>query len=113
MLSKATAMIGATVLLSFPVLAQEVEHRIGGKTVPDDQTGEVQERCDAMRQGEVASPVAQAAYNEDSDTEAAKAAEDAAVNLSRDIWTEDDRLDPAKLSIELCDEGNFQLNVAD
>lgn len=113
MCSKAIAMFGATLLLSFPVLAQEVEHRIGGKTVADDQIAEVQERCDAMRQGEVASPVAQAAYSEDSDAEAAEAAEDTAVDLASDLWTEDDRLDPEKLSIELCDEGNFQLNLED
>ncbi|NGP19429.1 hypothetical protein [Devosia aurantiaca] len=111
MITKTIAMIGATLLLSSPVLAQDVEHRIGGKSVPEDQIAEVQERCDAMRQGEVASPVAQAAYDEDSDAEAAEAAEDTAVDLASDLWTEDDRLDPEKLSIELCDEGNFELSV--
>ncbi len=109
MLTKTAAVLAAAFLLTGSVSAQETEHRIGGKTVPEDQIAEVQERCDAMRQGDVTSPVAGAAYEEDSVAEAAEAAEDVAVDLASDLWTEDDRIDPTKLSIELCDEGNFAL----
>ncbi|QQR39649.1 hypothetical protein [Devosia rhizoryzae] len=111
MLTKTIAMIGATLMLSSAVLAQDVEHRIGGKTVPEDQIAEVQEQCDAMRQGEVASPVAQAAYDEDSNEAAAEAAEDTAVDLAAELWSENGQIDPMKLSLELCDEGNFQLSA--
>jgi hypothetical protein len=112
MFPKMLATLTAALLLSSTAMAQDTtEHRIGGKSVPEDQVAEVQEQCDAMRQGEETSPVAEAAYNEDSDAEAADAAEETAVDLSSDLWTEDGRIDVEKLSVELCDEGNFALST--
>ncbi len=110
MIPKVLLTLTTALLLSGTTMAQEAEHRIGGKSVPEDQVAQVQEQCDAMRQGEEASPVAEAAYDEESDAEAADAAEDTAVDLAGELWTEDGRLDVEKLSIELCDEGNFALS---
>lgn len=111
MLGKPITVLIATLLVSSAALAQDVEHRIGGKSVPEDQIAQVQEHCDAMRQGEIASPVAEAAADENSDAEAADAAEETAVDLASDLWGEDGRIDMEKLSIELCDEGNFTLEA--
>jgi membrane-bound ClpP family serine protease len=109
---KTASALGAAALLLLPVgtWAQEQEHRIGGKAVPEEQVAEVQEHCDSLRQGEKASPVAEAAYDEETDAAAAEAAEQTAVDLSADLWNEDETIDVNKLSLELCDEGNFALS---
>lgn len=112
---KALLSLAAVGAMMMPVaaLAQQDEHRIGGKAVPVEQVEEVQAHCDAMRKGETESPVVEAASDENNDAAAADAAAQTAVDLSSELWSEDGaRVDLEKLSIELCDEGNFALTPA-
>lgn len=75
-------------------MAQE-EHMISGKAVPADQVTEVQTKCDELRK---AAPAADAAA-----TPAAPAAAS-----TTEGWMEDgSKIDPAKLTVALCDEGKF------
>jgi hypothetical protein len=89
------------------------EHRIGGKAVTAEQTPEVQAKCDDLRQGEAQSPVAAAASDAPTTAAANDASEDVAVELSQQLWDQaGTKLDVEKLSLELCDEGNFGLSDA-
>ena len=101
----------SAMMIPAAALAQQDEHRIGGKAIPADQVAEVQAHCDAMRTGDKQSPVAEAASGQPNTEAAVDAAADAAVQTSGDLWIENgDRIDIEKLSIELCDEGNFSLS---
>ena len=109
---KATLSLAAVsaLMLAPAALGQQEEHRIGGKAVPQEQVAEVQAQCDAMRKGERQSPVAEAAASESNDQAAADAAAETAVDLSSDLWIDGgERISVEKLSVELCDEGNFSL----
>jgi hypothetical protein len=95
-----------------PAPSQE-EHRIGGKTVTAEQMADVQAKCDDLRQGEAQSPVAEAASDAPTTAAATDAAEGAAIQMSQELWDESGTtLDVEKLSLELCDEGNFGLSDA-
>jgi len=101
----------SALLMPATVFAQADEHRIGGKAISADQVAEVQAHCDALRKGEKQSPVAQAATGKPNTAAATEAAADTAVALSSDLWIDNgDRIDVQKLSLELCDEGNFSLS---
>lgn len=88
------AAIASAMALPGTALAQE-EHMISGTVVPIDQVVEVQAKCDELRKAEA--PAA---------TEAAPEAEAAAASPAG--WTEDgSKIDLDKLTVALCDEGNF------
>ena len=90
-------------MLPAAAFAQD-EHRIQGKSVAPEQVAAVQEQCDAMRQGEETSPVAEVA------AEAPTQSDDAAQAMADDLWIDGGTLlDLEKLSIESCDEGKFAL----
>ncbi|MHA6692075.1 hypothetical protein [Devosia sp. A449] len=80
--------------------AQE-EHMISGKAVPADQVAEVQAKCDELRKAPPAAAEAPAA---------APAAEAPAAGTVG--WTEDGtKIDVAKLTVALCDEGMFHASA--
>ena len=112
MITKTVLSLAVALALALPGAASaQEEHRIGGKAVPADQVAEVQAKCDEMRKGETASPVAEAAGAQPNNEAGAEAAADTAVELSSELWIENgERIDVEKLSIELCSDGNFGLS---
>lgn len=93
------AAIVSSMAISGVAFAQE-EHMISGKAVPADQVAEVQTKCDELRKAAPATTTASPAT-----TETAPAADAAA---STEGWLEDGtKIDLAKLTVELCDEGKF------
>lgn len=93
------AAIVSSMAISGVAFAQE-EHMISGKAVPADQVAEVQAKCDELRKAAPAATTASPAT-----TETAPAADAAA---STEGWLEDGtKIDLAKLTVELCDEGKF------
>ncbi|MHA6692057.1 hypothetical protein [Devosia sp. A449] len=92
------AAITATMALPGLAVAQE-EHLIGGMAVPADQVEEVQTKCDLLRS---------------SDDSAVDNAADAITtppppsSATAEGWLEDgSKVDIEKLTVQLCEEGNF------
>lgn len=84
-------------------LAQE-EHMIGGKAVPADQLAEVQAKCDELRKTTSTTASSTTATPDTTEADATSTADTA----SLEGWLEDGtKIDLAKLTVELCDEGKF------
>nr|WP_295884861.1 hypothetical protein [uncultured Devosia sp.] len=97
------AAIVSSMAISGVAVAQDEQHMISGKAVPADQVAEVQAKCDELRKA--APATADATTATPATTDAAPAADAAA---STEGWLEDGtRIDLAKLTVELCDEGKF------
>lgn len=93
------AAIVSSMAIPGVAVAQD-EHMISGKAVPADQVTEVQAKCDELRKAAPAATTVAPAT-----TETAPAADAAS---STEGWLEDGtKIDLAKLTIELCDEGKF------
>lgn len=92
------AAIISAMALPTTVFAQE-EHVIGGQMVPADQVSEVQAKCDELRAPAVGADAAA------SDAAAPEASANG--DASADVWLEDGTIDLTKLTVALCEEGNF------
>jgi hypothetical protein len=91
--------------VAFPSAAfAQQEHMISGKAVPANQVAEVQAKCDELHK---ATPAATTAAKPAAPA-ATTAAKPAAGATAAEGWMSDgSKIDLAKLTVKLCDEGKF------